>query len=337
MVDCLKYLYQSLARSKKVVCILKSVRICIIQFTIVFTIVLAIFISLSSGCAKEPPPPPASPYPADMSAYVYMPTYIKLRLPMQSEIKDVMYPNRDKPSPDNRITWIVDISAKNKEYSLPMTGVPKHWAIIAGDAIYYADNNPELKATDNIYPLSVAPGKTSTFKLKFTLPATLNPSDATLAYMGQEPNSICSLSGGDVVYRYDWAAQIAVHYAATTPVTATPTSTQNNSCSICGHYLWNQSPDVSLDVNKNGTFRVFGQLPGQSGTGADGYWESYNGGWQRFSTYDLQGTVTKTLVEVQYRLRLFGVTYEAGLSYNKLYMGMNMGSELVTSDIWIKQ
>lgn len=225
-----------------------------IQFLKVVSL-FAAFILLFTYCTTGTTPPPTSPYPADMSAYVYMPKYVTLRLPPDGEPIDIMYCHLAKPCPDNRINWVVDVSVKNKEYPLPMTGVPQHWMITIGNSVYYAEKNPEFKSTDNRdYPFSVAQGKTSRFILKFTLPATSSLPDATLVYVGQEPNSLCPLTGGDQVDKYVWATKTAVYPTGMHPTTTPrPTTTQKTETYLAIDVLSTKSLQLKTVLSLTGT------------------------------------------------------------------------------------
>jgi hypothetical protein len=115
-------------------------------------------------------------------------------------------------------------------------------------------------------------------------------------------------------------------------------SNQSDSCPICGHYLWSQNPNVSIDFNENGRFRILAQSPGQSTYVADiyGQWVSYDGGWQRFSTYGSEVT-DMAEVHVQYMITLMGFKYYAGFAGNQLLFGIPGSSGMNTALVCVRQ
>ena len=165
------------------------------------------------GCEKPPatsttksgPTETASTYPADISGYVTI-----------AEVVQAKY-DRDKPDTmeltplEGKIFWIVDISVKNNSYENEVATIPKgyrsdypcyHWKIIVDDRVY--DAQEPFQGIPSAYPMSVPMGETGETTIRFIVPDTLKVSDAKLCYLGQEPYSYGTLTGGDTVAVYDW-------------------------------------------------------------------------------------------------------------------------------------
>lgn len=136
--------------------------------------------------------PPASKYPADISGYVTVAEKVKCLTAI------AVPPNRDSD-----IFWIVGVLVKNNAYSDPVEASfqtsYKGWVITASDKVY----RPRACGSKT-EPLSLALGQTGQFMLHFSVPQSLQISDAQICYQGQEPYSYGKLTGGDKVAAYDW-------------------------------------------------------------------------------------------------------------------------------------
>ena len=168
-------------------------------------------------------------------------------------------------------------------------------------------------------------------------PSSCNCADCTQRRLGRTKSTGTTSTGAGcliVVLAFIVMICLLSSLACTQTNSGGATSNQSSSCFICGRYLSSQSPDVSMNVNKNGTFRITYSFPGQPRQSVDGYWEDYNGGMQTFtSTF----TSTMTKINVQYRMTFLTGAYNAGLNGNRLMMGLPSGSETLTTDVWIKQ
>lgn len=138
-----------------------------------------------------------SAYPADISGRVIIPEYLKVR-------KVIMWKNEG----ESDVFWVVEISIRNTSYEKAITGDCKDWQIEAGSEEYplgeglmRALRYKEVNTQDE---LSVPVGQSGNITVCFSVPDSLDVSDAVLCYRGQESYSYGELTGGDLVEAYDW-------------------------------------------------------------------------------------------------------------------------------------
>ncbi len=176
-------------------------RIYAIQIILSLAIVIGLVTSCAVPSATSPPSaiptPPTSKYPADISGRVTIAEKVRAATAI------AVAPNKE-----NHVFWIVDVSVKNVAYSEAVVVSPelgyKGWEIVAGNEVYM----PRLSGTPE--RASIALGQTGQFMLHFSIPKTLQISDAQICYQGQEPYSYGKLTGGDRVVAYDWDLKKAV-------------------------------------------------------------------------------------------------------------------------------
>lgn len=167
----------------------------------IIMLILPMCIVLLAGCApaaNEPlsstSAPPASKYPADISARVTIAEKLRLQA----------YPENVTPNSTEDVFWLIDISVKNNTYKNEIGY--NAWVIVAGDKEYEPKQAPGISSP----PMSVSLGQTGQTTFRFNVPRTLRLSDSKICYRGQEPYSYGKLSGGDKVAVYDWNLKKAV-------------------------------------------------------------------------------------------------------------------------------
>jgi hypothetical protein len=189
----------------------------------------------------------ASTYPADISGHVTIPEYLHIRN------------MSDRSAVADQVFWVVDISIKNISYERSVTSDYENWYITVGDEIYLLEGGLtqllHLRDKTTIDNMDITLGHTGQTTICFSVPDTLNVSDARLCYRGQEPFSYGKLTGGDVVAVYDWDLKKAV------PEEAKPTKVivvgnwkfQINSLNWDGSTI-----NINLTITNLGTRRTFG-------------------------------------------------------------------------------
>lgn len=140
---------------------------------------------------------PLSEYPADISGRVTIAEKVRAATAIPVA-----------PNKENHVFWIVDVSVKNVAYGEAVVVSPElgyeGWEIVAGNEVYM----PRLSGIPE--RASIALGQTGQFMLHFSIPKTLQISDARICYLGQEPYSYGKLTGGDRVAAYDWDLRKAI-------------------------------------------------------------------------------------------------------------------------------
>jgi hypothetical protein len=104
--------------------------------------------------------------------------------------------------------WVIEISVMNKSYEQFISDDCENWRIEAGDEIYPLGEGlmRALHYHDPTYleKPEISKGQSGNITVCFSVPDTLEVSNATLCYQGQEPCSYVELTGGDQVESYDW-------------------------------------------------------------------------------------------------------------------------------------
>ncbi len=169
-------------------------------YAIQIALALVMVVGLATGCAVPPatsPPSatsssPASKYPADMSGRVTIAEKVQsgTAVPVPPQEKGAIF-------------WIIDISVRNASYDKAITASVdtgyKGWELVSGNNVYRPVSSGSFRDT-----ASIPPGGSGHVMLYFTVPSTLQISDAKICYRGQEPYSYGKLSGVDKVVAYDW-------------------------------------------------------------------------------------------------------------------------------------
>lgn len=177
------------------------------KFAILITLML-LLTAMLAGCTllSSTPSPPASQYPADISAYVTLAD--KIMVNQQTITPPTTYQaasGAKTPIPDINRYGIVEATARNKEYTNPITQTG--WALL--NTFGNAQLPPSFTS-----PTSIPKGQTGTIMLVFQLMGgggTVNPNGMKLCYSGQQPPSYATLAfhNGDLpinnkVDLYNW-------------------------------------------------------------------------------------------------------------------------------------
>jgi len=186
------------------------------HYAIPIALLMIIIGVLITGCEGLSLTPPASEYPADIIGRVVITEYI------QNWFMDE--PGTLTPKEGNTF-WVVNISVKNKTYSLsalreiqgyksgePIYGYKNVWGYwdwgieIAGKTY----NPPEAFKVLRPTILTIAEGETAKLVNCFEVPKNLSIDEAKLLYRGQQPYSYGQLTGGDKAAVYDFASKKAI-------------------------------------------------------------------------------------------------------------------------------
>jgi hypothetical protein len=154
---------------------------------------------LITGCGEPSLVPPDSEYPADIIGRVTIADTV-----LASNIKG----NKTETTTisKDRVWWIVEVSVRNKEYTLPISALPNSSTKVSSNIVWVIIYNGKtwsgtiFKPTTEEIPL----GKSGKLWLSFESKIDFNPTELQICYQGQEPFSYGKLVAGDTVAVYDW-------------------------------------------------------------------------------------------------------------------------------------
>lgn len=173
-------------------------------------IIQAVLVSMVGGlvvisaCGTVGLLPPSSSDPADVTARIY--TTSTLRMSFGDAQQATITPSGDK------VLWVANIYAKNKNYPKPMLGTYAEWGIKDGNNTYILPNAMRVLKYEPMMNAEI--GQTKEMKTAFEVPSNLNIGDAQLVYLGQQPYSYGSLVDGGRVSAYDFDANKPIAISA---------------------------------------------------------------------------------------------------------------------------
>jgi hypothetical protein len=116
-----------------------------------------------------------------------------------------------KSEGESTVLWVVEIYIENISYEDAITYYYddyKDWKIVAGGEVYSLSegfmSSLRYKEVSDKDDIEIPGGQTGNITFCFSVPDSLDVSDATLCYQGQEPYSYGKLTGGELVELYDW-------------------------------------------------------------------------------------------------------------------------------------
>jgi hypothetical protein len=165
---------------------------------IVFSLFFIVTIGLFNKSVFATDIPQTSNYPAEIGGHVIIAETINVKYQSGDHTGETMEMTPLK----GQVYWIVDVLVVNKSYDAEIIASSTDWKIIAGDNEYGVGRGfMGIKFSVAMTAPVGGNGKTT---FLFSIPDTLEVSEARLCYQGQEPYSYGELTGGDKVVVYDW-------------------------------------------------------------------------------------------------------------------------------------